>query len=93
MKSNIKSLLDAAIRDNKRHIRAYTSDGNIREYFAADFNAQDQGHTWYLTDEEIELWDNSEAESEKLINQIWELLEQYNMPVEQYLGEKVEPAY
>lgn len=93
MKSNIKSLLDAVIRDNKTHIRAYTPDGNIREYLAADFKAQDQGHAWYLTDEEIELWDNSEVEAERLINEVWALLDQYNKPIEEYLGEKIEPAY
>lgn len=92
MKSNIKTLIVNAIKDNKRQIRSFTPDGNIREYFASDLDI-DGRYAWYLTDEEIELYENNEAEAEKLINQINDFLDQYNMPIEQFLGEKVEPAY
>lgn len=91
MKSNIKQQLESAIRDKKGFIKAYGS--NIAEYFQEDFANQYQGHTWYLTDEEIELWENSENEEVRLINEIQDFLEQYNIDIEEYLGEKVESAY
>jgi phosphoribosyl-ATP pyrophosphohydrolase len=91
MKNNIKTLLEAAISDNKSYIKSFTENGNIREYFESDYG--NHGPSWYLTEEEIELWENSESERERLNNEILDLLYQYNVPIDTYLNENVTPAY
>lgn len=91
MKTNIEQQLESAIRDNKSYIKA--NGGNIREYFSTDYANQDQGQNWYLTDAEIELWENSEIEESRLNNQILDLLSKYDIDIEEYLNETIEAAY
>ena len=91
MKANIEQQLKSAIRDNKSYIKAY--GGNIREYFSTDYANEDQGQNWYLTDEEIELWESSEIEESRLNNEILDLLSRYDIDIEVYLNETIESAY
>ena len=85
MKANIEQQLESAIRDNKSYIKA--NGGNIREYFATDYANEEQGQNWYLTDEEVELWENSEIEESRLNNEILALLDRYNVDVDIYLNQ------
>ena len=76
MKNNTKSLVDAVINDNRQHIKEYNQEGSVYEYLYADF-ATDQGHCFYLTDEEIKLWESGEDNRSDLINEINGFLEGY----------------
>lgn len=81
MKSNIKQQIESLIHDNKQYIIEF--GGNIYQYLHADFAAQDQGQYWYLTDEEIQEWESGDEEvREKYINQITDLIEQYDYQIE-----------
>lgn len=95
MKTSIKTLLESHIKDNKGYIKSYTEDGNIKEYLNGDLDAMgDNGFFWYLTNEEIEIWESgNEAEIERLSQQVMDLIYEYNLPIEEYLGEPVEPTY
>lgn len=83
MKNSIKTIFENSIRDNRLYIEQY--GGNIAEYYREDFAYQDQGHVWYLTDEEIELWENDEDERERLINEIHDFLDDYDKYVWEFL--------
>lgn len=85
MKANIKQTIDSIIRDNRAYIESYTN--NISDYLIVDFANEDQGHCMYLTDEEIELWEKDEDEKVRLINQINDLINEYNIETEEYFTE------
>lgn len=85
MKANIKQTIDSIIRDNRAYIESYTN--NISDYLIVDFSNEDQGHCMYLTDEEIELWENDEDEKIRLINEINDLINEYDMQTEKYFNE------
>lgn len=94
MKTSIKTMMDSHIRDNKHFIKSYSEDGDIYEYLAADFANLDQGHVWYLTDDECVLWDTNEAERERLTREIWSFIEQYKgVSIDTYMNDTIEPAY
>lgn len=83
MKNSIKTIFENSIRDNRLYIEQY--GGNIAEYYREDFAYQDQGHVWYLTDEEIELWETMKDERERLINEIHDFLDDYDKYVWEFL--------
>lgn len=83
MKNSIKTIFESSIRDNRLYIEQY--GGNIAEYYREDFTSQDQGHVWYLADEEIELWENDEGERERLMNEIHDFLDDYDKYVWEFL--------
>lgn len=80
MKTNIKHQIEALINDNRQYIIEY--GGNVKEYLFVDFANQDQGQNWYLTDDEIEEWETGdEAVRNEFINQITDLIDQYDYNV------------
>lgn len=80
MKNNIKQLIGQVINDNRQYIIDF--GGNVYQYLHADYANSDQGQNWYLTDSEIEEWERgSEEIREKYINQITELIEQYDYQI------------
>lgn len=77
MKTNIESLIEAVIHDNRQHIIAYSN--NPYHYFMYDLAAADQAIKWYLADEEIkEYEEGDEATKERFYNEIQELLKKYD---------------
>lgn len=93
MKSTIKTQLEASIRDNAKFIKAYSDDGNIKAYYASNMEQNPNEYYWYLTDEEAELYDSNIDSRGELMDPVWDLLEEYNMPIDKYFGEIIEPAY
>jgi len=94
MKNSIKTLFESSIRDNKRYIKAYSETGNIKDYYAGNIEANQDDIMWYLSDEEIYFCDNNtEDEYTHIYDEVWDFIYSYNMPVEDFLGEKIEPAY
>lgn len=83
MKPAIKQLLSAVIADNNQYIKDYPG-GNIKDYLVADLDAQgDNGFFWYLTDEEITAWESSEAERERLSQEVMDLIFEYDYLIDE----------
>jgi hypothetical protein len=94
MKTSIKTLFEASIRDNKSFIKAYTETGNIKDYYAGNIEANQDDIFWYLSSEEIEFCENhSDSDCAHIYDEVWDLIYSYDIPVEEFLGEEVEPAY
>lgn len=93
MKTSAKQSLEGVISDNKSFIKAYSEDGNIKEYFEGDLENDPNAHYFYLTDEEREEWDMNPDSHERLITPVHELLDQYDISIDEYIGKCVDPAY
>jgi hypothetical protein len=94
MKTSIKTLFESSIRDNKSFIKAYSETGNIKEYYAGNIEQNEDDILFYLSDEEIEFCENHpEDECAHIYDKVWDFIYSYDMTVEDFLGEKVEPAY
>lgn len=77
MKNSIKTLLDAYVHDNADFIK--DSGYTVAEFILADTEAEDHGWYWFLTDSEIEEFENSKEARERHINEIKEFVtENYN---------------
>lgn len=56
MKSSIETMLNAYVYDNASYIKE--NGGNVAEYILRDANAMDQGWLWFLSENEIEDFEN-----------------------------------
>lgn len=79
MKTNIRQQIEYLIRDNRHAIVDF--GGNVADYLEEDFCAWENGHHMYLTPEEVEEWENDEQRREELINEIHDLLGEYNYDI------------
>lgn len=68
MKTTIETLLDGFVHDNQEYIKE--NGGNAAEYIMADTIAQDHGWLWFLSDEEIEEFENNPARRKELKEEI-----------------------
>lgn len=68
MKTYIKTLLDSFVFDNEKSI--IENGGNVAEYIIAETRAQDQGWLWFLSEEEIEEFENNPTRRKKHIGEI-----------------------
>lgn len=78
MKNAIETLLNSYIHDNEEYI--LQNGGNVANHILADTEAQDQGWLWFLSDEEIDEYENADAaRREGIRNEIREYInENYN---------------
>lgn len=60
MKNAINTLIEMVISDSKEFI--IQNGGNVAEYLIADAESADQGWLWFLSDEEIEEFENGSSE-------------------------------
>ena len=81
MKNSIATMLDSFVHDNREYIKE--NGGNAAEYIMTDTKAQDQGWLWFLSDEEIEEFENDSVRRKELIQEITEYVnENYDYDVE-----------
>jgi len=59
MKNHIKTLLDSFVHDNEENIKQ--SGKTAAEYILEDTEAEDQGWLWFLSEAEIEEFENDKA--------------------------------
>ena len=76
MKHNIKQLTDMHVTDSKQHIT-----GDVAEHLINEAQNMENGYYFYLTDEEIEQFENDEEMKEDLICEVeqW-IAENYTNP-------------
>jgi hypothetical protein len=83
MKTNIKQIMDSYVYDNEDYIEE--NGGNAAEYILADTEAEDQGWLFFLSDEEIEKFENDKDFREDTIFKIKEFVnENYDYQVRNY---------
>ena len=75
MKPSIKTRLDAVEFDNKEFIKE--EDMTVAEYLLFNSEQEDQGWLYYLTDEEIEEFENNDEIANKHIEEIKEFVNKY----------------
>lgn len=81
MKNSIATMLDSFVHDNASYIKE--NGGNAAEYILTDTDAHDQGYLWFLSDEEIEEFENNKEKRAEHIKEIREYVnENYNYEVE-----------
>lgn len=81
MKNSIKTLLDSYVYDNASYIKE--NGGNAAEYIIVDTETQNQGWLWFLSDEEIEEFENDKEKRVAHIQEIRKYVnENYNYEVE-----------
>jgi hypothetical protein len=81
MKNSIETMLNSYVSDNSSYIKE--NGGNAAEYILADTEAQDQGWLWFLSDEEIEEFENNKEARKRHIQEIREFVNaNYNYEVE-----------
>jgi len=82
MKSSITTLVESAAFDNKEFI----NDGgyeSIADYLITNAENGDQGWLWYLSNEEIEVFQNDSEAADKMIEDIKDFLNtNYNYKLE-----------
>ena len=76
--ATLKTQIKSIISDNKEAILSYTEKGNVYEYLHYDFAETEQGHCFYLTEEEIEIWEKNNDDRVYLINEINDFLKKYD---------------
>lgn len=85
MKSGIRTLFESAINDNQEYI--FEFEGSIYDYFMYDLENADNGIFFYLSDEEIELYEKGDnAEREKLEEEVKDFLGDYKITIEEFLN-------
>jgi hypothetical protein len=81
MKNNIKTLLDSVAFDNEKFIKE--SDQTVSEYLLENAEETDQGWLFYLSDKEIEEFENNEEKANSHIEEIKKFVnENYNYKIE-----------
>ena len=81
MKTNISQLINSLIHDNKEYIKDSGYE-TVSEYIINENENAEYGYYYYLTDEEIELFEkdsNYEENAKKEINEY--INKYYNIPV------------
>ena len=67
MKASIKTIFDSVAHDNREYIKE--NGGNVAEYILSSTEASDQPWLEFLTDEEIEEYENATAERREEIRE------------------------
>lgn len=70
MKSNISQLLDSVVQENEEYVRE--EEVTFAEYILNQSESEDNGWLFYLTDEEIEEFENDEDKADEYIREIKE---------------------
>lgn len=68
MKNSIGTLLDSYVSDNSSFIAQ--NEETAAEYILRDTEAWECGWHWFLSDEEIEEFENDSARAEELVQEI-----------------------
>ncbi|WP_196890362.1 hypothetical protein [Aureivirga marina] len=108
MKSSIKQLINQIAKDNASYIKSHNEEGNIAEYLKEDIYGTDNSIHQYLTDKENEEFEKTVFDFEdeedfanhqagkltKLVDEVVEFIESnFNISIDEFLGEEVDPAY
>lgn len=83
MKKSIATTLNSFVHDNKEFIME--NGGNVAEYIIGDADARDQGWLWFLSDNEIEEFENNR---EKRAVHIQEIKDFVNANYNYYISDK-----